>query len=118
MRGRKRKGRREGPGPEMTRRRCNNPGCGKWYDVEAALVRKGEGLYCNRWCGWQSKSKYKWFECLQCGRHFRRPKKVWKHRACKFCRAECYRVHRLGIKRLEDWRTFPLDDPPVLPEGY
>lgn len=114
MRGRRRKGRRVGPGPEMTRRRCNK--CGKWYDVEAALVRQGKGLYCHRQCGWQSKTKVKWFECLQCGKHFRRPKRVWKRRPCKFCCAMCYQVHRTGIKRAEDWRSFPLDDhyyPPV-----
>ena len=94
---------------EIVRRQCANPHCRKWFDVPMRLVRAGRGRYCHRRCGWNSQAKFKWFVCLQCGREFRREKRIYRKRKPRFCCAACYQRHRKGIKIAEDWRTFPLD---------
>lgn len=94
---------------EIVRRQCANPLCRKWFDVPMRLVRKGEGKYCHRQCGWQSRAKFKWYVCLQCGIHFRRARHQTRTREPKFCSWWCYTKHRLKVKLDEDWHTFPLD---------
>ncbi len=94
---------------EIVTRQCANPRCRKWFDVPMRLVRKGEGKYCHRQCGWNVQAKSKWFVCEQCGCEFRRARRVYRKHKPKFCSQSCYQRHRRGVKTDEDWRTFPLD---------
>lgn len=43
--------------------------CGKYFYKDPTLVRRGEGLYCNRTCF--NKRKELKVKCLQCGKEFK-----------------------------------------------